>query len=357
MDIVGVLTFLHSFLQFSALSVNVQNRKNGKLYTSRLLECYSICSWLLSVSFLLYSIFGKNEFPTGNTRLDDTVDFIQFSGIRIVHLVIVTEAFINRHHFAEVVERVREIDRMYVRWLNVDVDNGHLHRCILRWGTIMAALYITIESFIIIAQIFSKESFLSVYFILYLVPFFIVGLRYFQIACFLSVIRQRLVKLVLTLHELDLLHGIQKLNHDLSTDFVSSEYPQYRGTCLENADLHRLNIIRDLYNRLWELLLLLNENYGYSICANVINDFISITANFYWVFLNFYSNSSTREEILQTTSGVLLCVPHIFNLVTFTLLCDDLSLKTTELALGLHRIEWNVDNDNHNTAGRHLSMV
>ncbi|XP_067635490.1 putative gustatory receptor 2a [Eurosta solidaginis] len=156
------------------------------------------------------------------------------------------------------------------------------------------------------------------------------------------IIRERLKKLVLILDE-------QKLYEDVHMQDGNSAVKnffrtQHNGTLscfpyIRNIDLTRLHIIRDLYNRLWELTAHVNRNFGFSLLTNVGNDLLAIISNSYWIFINFNNYSNTMEQLLQSTSNALLSLPHMFNVLSLALLCEETLQKTTEIAYGLHNLE------------------
>ncbi|XP_017474702.1 PREDICTED: putative gustatory receptor 2a [Rhagoletis zephyria] len=348
MDIAESTVGLHICLQIAALSQWLLDRKNGKVYISRLLECYAICTVTMSLAILVFGVyFDKNYFRESQNDVGQTVDYIQIIGIRISHLVTISEAFLQRRGQCLFVKQVREIDRVFECSLNVEVDNRSLRSQLRRRGLIMLAIYVSSELLILFAKFLTKDRHFSIYWLLYLLPFFVCGLRYFQIFTAIMIVRQRLDKLVLVLNELNLLKTFPS--------YETSDW-QNRRTDMENPDMKRLLTIRDLYNRLWELTGTLNADFGVSILTNVGNDFLSITSNCYWIFLNFKGYSATLNDFLQIASSAVWSAPHLFNVLMLALLCERTVQKTTTIALGLHRIETNIWNDNHNTVIEQFSL-
>ncbi|XP_054730995.1 putative gustatory receptor 2a [Anastrepha obliqua] len=368
MDIVESLIALNTCMQIGALTQWLVDGKKGKIYLSRLLECYAVCTIIVALVLLLYGIFTyDDDFHKSGNDIGHTVDYIQIIGIRVAHAVTILEAFLQRHSQSLFVKQVREIDRIFECSLNVDVDNRALRTQLIRRGIIMLAIYLASELFILFAKFLVKDRHFSIYWLFYLLPFFICGLRYFQIFVAITIIRQRLDKLLLTLNELNLLNSKQKQatnsNSNTNIKFISQTLPIYetseylhRHYDMENPDMKRLLIIRDLYNRLWESTGTLNRDFGISILINVGNDFISITSNCYWIFLNFKGYSATLNDFLQIASSAVWSVPHVFNVLILALLCERTVQKTTAIALGLHRMETNIWNDNHNTVIEQFSL-
>nr|XP_036213615.1 putative gustatory receptor 2a isoform X2 [Bactrocera oleae] len=224
----------------------------------------------------------------------------------------------------------------------------------------MIFVYFGTEALKLWLHFLANDQNYSINLIFYLLPFYICGVRYFQIFTAIMIVRHRLDKLVTAMNELNLLNSKPKQNTGGSSNtnikFISQASPVYEITDylkhqydMENADMKRLLIIRDLYNRLWELTVTLNYDFGISILTNVGNDFISITANCYWIFLNLKTYSTTLQNFLEIARSLTWSTPHLFNVLMLALLCERTVQRTTAIALGLHRIETNIWNDNHNT--------
>ncbi|XP_011194022.2 putative gustatory receptor 2a [Zeugodacus cucurbitae] len=368
MDIVESLIILLRCMQFSALSQWRIERKTGKRYLSRLLESYAICTLIVSLAILLFGIFNdKDFFRKSENDVGQTVDYIQLIGIRVAHIVTIVEAFLRRHGQNSFIRQVREMDRIFECSLNVDVDNRSFRKKIFRRGIVMILIYAGTGALKLLTHFFTNDKNFSIYWVFYLLPLCICGVRYFQIFSAIMIVSHRLDKLVTAMNELNLLHSkpkadstdssiinVKSISQALSV-YETSEYLKHKYD-MENPDMKRLLIIRDLYNRLWELTATINSDFGISILTNVGNDFISITSNCYWIFLNFKSYAATLENFLQIASSFIWSMPHLFNVLMLALLCERTVQRTTAIALGLHRIETNISNDNHNTVIEQFSL-
>ncbi|XP_039960334.1 putative gustatory receptor 2a [Bactrocera tryoni] len=293
------------------------------------------------------------------------LDYIQLMGIRVAHFVSVLEAFLQRHGQNTFIKQVREMDRIFECALNVDVENGPLRQKILRRGVVMILIFVSVEALKLLVYVLASGRNFSIYWLFYMLPFLICGVRYFQIFTAIMIVRHRLDKLVTAINELNLLNSKPKPADSSNTNikFISqastvneiTEYLKHQYD-MENTDMKRLLIIRDLYNRLWELTATLNKDFGISILINVGNDFISITTNCYWIFLQFNTFSVSLENFMQISSNLIWSITHLFNVLMLAMLCERTVQRTTAIAMGLHRIETNIWNDNHNTVIEQFSL-
>lgn len=125
MDIVESLSTLQIIYQIASLTPWLVNYKNGSFLRSRFLEVFTCVVIVVSTGILFYGLFGYRVLITFNmNEIGDTVDFIQLVGIRVAHIVSITEALFRREDQKVFYDHLKEIDYIFERSLNVDVDNG-----------------------------------------------------------------------------------------------------------------------------------------------------------------------------------------------------------------------------------------
>ncbi|KAH8397932.1 hypothetical protein KR222_006668 [Zaprionus bogoriensis] len=108
--------------------------------------------------------------------------------------------------------------------------------------------------------------------------------------------------------------------------------------------------------RLWQLVGLLNRCYGLSMLVNLGNDFLAITSNCYWIFLNFRQFAASPYDFLQILGSTLWTTPHLGNVLALALMCERAAYFTTRLALSLHHIHVDLQNDGHNALITQFSL-
>lgn len=124
MDILESVFVLQRIYQVASLSAWRVDRKTWSFKRSRLLEFYTVVVILSASIFTLYALFTNDDFiKTNDNDIGQTVDFIQIVGIRIAHIVSITEALVRRQDQKKFYEELKEIDRIFECSLNVDVNN------------------------------------------------------------------------------------------------------------------------------------------------------------------------------------------------------------------------------------------
>lgn len=205
----------------------------------------------------------------------------------------------------------------------------------------MAFVYLASEFFILASKLVSKEHNFFLFWIFYLLPLLICGLRYYQMFTSIRIIRHRFSQLIKVLNDINLRKGSLSEQKDNELNLKSEALPKsilynmphtislletsiqkQRRFDMENPELKKLLIIRDLYNRLFALTESLNRYFGVSMLINVANDFISITSNCYWIFINFKEFSSTTADILQIVGSAVWSIPHLLNVLVLAILCE-----------------------------------
>lgn len=111
-------------------------------------------------------------------------------------------------------------------------------------------------------------------------------------------------------------------NPNFILTLLESSILKKRKCDMENPELKKLLIVRDLYNRLFNLSEILNSYFGVSMLINVGNDFISITSNCYWIFYNFQDFHSTRNDFLLIAGSAVWSIPHLVNVLVLAILCE-----------------------------------
>ncbi|XP_073828631.1 gustatory receptor 2a [Musca autumnalis] len=372
MESVAIFQLIYQFANLTPWSIN---RKTWTYERSRLLEFYGGAVIFISTGVLLHSLFGQNAIITINSNdIGKTVDFIQLVGIRVAHIVSIAEALLRREDQKMFYQQLMEIDKIFEKSLNLDVENGKFNSLAINRSLIISSVYIISEIFILITHLISgdNENF-HVYWIFYLLPLIICGLRYFQIFTTIHLIQRRLKKLILVINEINLNKPHKGDDKEKETFFPTTLEPikvttahsglsGFDGLSLqkrlakENVDLKRLLIVRDLYNRIFLLTEIFNRYFGISMLINLGNDFISITSNCYWIFINFKNFASTTKDFLQIAGSSVWSIPHLLNVLILAISCDKTMESTTNMALGLHRINIDTFNDNHNSVIQQFSL-
>ncbi|KAH8289114.1 hypothetical protein KR054_000549 [Drosophila jambulina] len=272
------------------------------LRRSRWLELYGWSVLAAATGFTAYGLFQESSIQvavgegsdTSITSIGHTVDFIQLVGMRVAHMAALLEALWQRRVQRDFYAELGEIDRQLGKALRVDVAGRLLQ---MRRHTTRRALwmlwgYALSQSLILGAKLLSPGHQFPVYWIYYLLPLLVCGLRYFQ------------------------------------------------------------------------------------IFTAVGNDFLAITSNCYWMFLNFRQSAASALDILQIVASAVWSAPHLGNVLVLSLLCDRTAqcvsrsspdsghrvtllfsfFQANRLALSLHQVSVDLRNDSHNALITQFSL-
>lgn len=124
MDILESVSTVQIIFQIASLSPWLLDRKTWSYKRSRILEIYTIIVILGASAFMLYGLFTDDDFvKTNDNDIGQTVDFIQMVGIRISHIVSISEALVRREDQKKFYDDLKEVDRIFECSLNVDINN------------------------------------------------------------------------------------------------------------------------------------------------------------------------------------------------------------------------------------------
>ncbi|BFG00235.1 putative gustatory receptor 2a [Drosophila madeirensis] len=352
MDTLRALGPLHRVCQVCNLWQWRLDKESGLLRRSSWLELYG---WTVLVAAGGYAAYGLFQESNGSGDADDmmdaettissighTVDFIQLVGIRVAHMAALLEALWQRQAQCNFYAELAEIDRQLARDLQMNVDSRQVRRRTNRRAMWMLWGYVASQILILVAKLVAPGSRrFPIYWIQYLLPMLVCGLRYFQIFTAVLIVGQRLELLLDALRTLQL------------QDSVAEAETETTGTA---SSMLRLVAVRQLYQRVWSLVALLNRSHGLSILLLVGNDFLAITSNCYWIFLNFRQSAASPYDILQIVASAVWSAPHLGNVLVLSLICDRAAQCATRLALSLHQVSVDLTNELHNALITQFSL-
>ncbi|TDG39427.1 hypothetical protein AWZ03_014151 [Drosophila navojoa] len=360
MDIADALAPLQRVCQLCCLCYWRRDSAARQQKRSRWLLLYGWVVLLLSIGYLLYGLLDAsrnveaNGVGTEATHIGHTVDSIQLVGIRVAHATALLEELWQWQAQSQFVAQLRQIDLDFVNLLQLDVNNGQLRRQMGRRALYMLSGYVVSQGFILFAKMLSVDISFMVYWLSYLLPLLVCGLRYFQIYTFILIVQQRLELLLSMLDSLQLHEALPEKPYICNT--INEKLDMETEAAAAAACMQRLLAARKLYQSLWMLVALLNRCYGLSMLVNLGNDFLSITSNCYWIFLNFRQFAASPYDFMQIVGSALWTAPHMSNVLILALLCERVSYCTTRLALSLHHIRTDLQKDAHNALITQFSL-
>ncbi|XP_017851345.1 putative gustatory receptor 2a [Drosophila busckii] len=325
MDALEALAPLHRICQLCNLWPWRLNESTRQLQRCRWLELYGWLVLLGSSVFLAYGLFNADHLMredssvTGN--IGHTVDYIQLVGIRVAHVMALLEALWQRRAQSSFFTQLQELDREFARLLHIEVNNEQLRRRMTQRAAWMLAGYVLSQGFILITKMLGTDHTFPMYWLAYLLPLLVCGVRYFQIFTAVLLVRQRLDLLLRLLQSLQLNETLPGGEHSCDCKYIVQQLDR-DALAAQQRSLQRLMAARQLYQRLWLLVSLLNRCFGLSMLMNLGNDFLAITSNCYWIFLNFRQFAASPQDFLQIIGSAVWSTPHVGNVLALALICE-----------------------------------
>lgn len=283
-----------------------------------------IVSLLVTLSVIVYRLINTELLKmTHFNSAVSNVNLIQLNLFRFAHLLIVIESLLKQKRQKLFFDQLRHVDQMLLQKYQIEID----YRSLRRHTTIrligFALVYLFCLTSIIGYRILVQQHSLTIWqfigFGYNLIPFMLTSLRYFQIIVFMGLLRTRFGHLNSILEHIDfnglLVTGIKPKPEIRNAILLVAEYGQKGHRQMRRTALDQLVIVRELYDRLWDLTQLINDCFGWSLLINTANDFISVTSNCYLIFL---LTKFGLSETMRILSAICWTVPHVINLLGIT---------------------------------------
>lgn len=279
----------------------------------RKFQIYSVLLIVASIIALAASMLQKDLYVNGiQSSIVYTVDFFQLVGIRIEHLTIVVESFVQTENLMNIFTTISEADALLEK-LDIEVTTSRVKSSFL--------FLMKISSFVVfqlaaLALIIHRQEYQAIaYWASYFFPSFVGCLRYYQLISLMWFIRSRTEILNARLADLRLFSDKSFHHQTQSYKLYELDY-QHLQRPKPLKTFQKLILFKQVYKKLYNVSMLTNYAFGLSSVVNIANDFVSITANAYFVFLSLQNSPFTVDDILKVIQSVCFCFPHIINIVT-----------------------------------------
>lgn len=296
--------------------------EDNNLWTS-----YSLFTIAVNIAVLTHGLMATDLYTAKNEKpFSFAVKVVLITTIRVLAIVILTEALAKRKKQIKFIDNISKIDSILKQHLNIDP----YRKTNTRSNSLMPSLWlITYFSHVIVdlACVRSRRGlFLRVF---YVIPLFVSSLRYLQMILQVNAIQSRLAFINETLrsifddpnaHVTDLIAGNQDLMKTMRS--FSKETTKIKKYLTFKKLLHA----REIYHLLYENVGLLSDLLKWSLPINVSNDFFCILINVYWCLLWLLR---PNWSLLATTIPAFVgTVVHMLHLV---LVCNECHYTVEEV--------------------------
>lgn len=267
-----------------------------------------------------------------NTSIGNVVDFFQLLGIRLAHLVILCEAFYQQNTLISFFKNILEVDGIMQK-LNFQIGNEFRRmkntlKAIAAIGFYIGAMLVVLVTIVLNDRGNKSEyQYYLVYWISYIGPYFISCLRYYQSITMVGLIEERLEILNEKLAQLKLFEEEEFLafppvqpsvHFKLYMSEMQRPKPRHKSI---SEDFDKLILFREMFDKLYVASTIVNYSFGLSALINIANDFLAITLNSYFVFLQFQQNIFGYFEILRIIQSIFWSLPHAANILVLCMIC------------------------------------
>ncbi|XP_063709301.1 putative gustatory receptor 2a [Culicoides brevitarsis] len=339
--------------QFIGLSPFVVT-EHGDLMEASVTTIYSIVSISVFLASFIYGFFQEDLFSIPNDQpmneIAHTVDFIQLTGIRFTHLIILFEGLVRRRRLMQLLCKLSDWDLIVQKYYNnLHISHETIRRKILLKLLASGTFYGGIQLILLLIILLRQQYEFTYYWSLYLVSFIVCSLRYVQIYILISLLKDRFHLINKKIEKLNLNEGTASSGNVLMT----------KNATIINDELsavQQLIILRQLYDKLWELTSLTNKCFGLSLLVNIGNDFIAITGHCYWIFLTMENPPVGVNDILAVIGSTIWTIPSLVNSFMMASICHVTMEEANEAGSLLHQIKHDCLNESQNMVVQQFSL-
>uniref|UniRef100_A0A336KB81 Gustatory receptor n=1 Tax=Culicoides sonorensis TaxID=179676 RepID=A0A336KB81_CULSO len=328
---------------FQAVGLSPLIVTDSKIIEARHMTIYSIVSIATFLIAFLYGFFQEDLFSIPNEQpmneIAHTVDFIQLTGIRIAHLIILFEALVQRKNLIRLISRLNDWDLIVQKQFNtLHFDHQVIRKKILFKLLGSGTFYLGIQLTLLLIILLRAQYQFTYYWSLYLIPF-----------------TDRFQLVNMKIEQLQLNASIENSFKNSSRNAKSnSNSPNNHTNDLSSID--QLIIVRQLYDKLWELTNLTNKCFGLSLLVNIGNDFVAITGHCYWIFLTIENIPVGTNDILAVIGSCIWTIPSLINSFMIASICHVTVEKAHEAGFVLHQIKHDPLNEGQNMVIQQFSL-
>lgn len=308
----ALLPILRTLQTVSIHPLSVNSLKN---FTSKQFNFWSISSILIFTGLLIHGIIDSDFYADPQ---HSTITFIKLCSVRLGHIIVLIESFLQRQNLIEMIDILSRIDATLTKQLGIDVGHGGFRVMLLNLLIIGSGLFVFIEGAVLYFFLkYSNQANFLAFWIANTTSLSVICLRYLQIIVFIYIIQSRLSVINLSLSKID---GIAEkrstfvsvIGHleDDNRDMLKRQNKRFRH-------FDEVTVLGELFGKLYDAAKMINGCFGISLLVCVGNDFVNVTLNGYWMYLTF----SKFFNVAVICAIGLWTVPHLMSLLLISGFC------------------------------------
>lgn len=300
-----------------------KNDKTNKLFQN-IFVLWSLFNIAL-VASLAIACFCLNE---QLFKKHDTIgrfnDILKFSTIILTHLMVLIESVCTRNHQKNIWQKFQLVDQNFSK---IDVDSKARNNFFYRKYSIKFFLWFGLSSLIeiLIISLIREDDQYRRYWFLTIISLTISRSRHLQQNLYIDMLAFRFNIIKKELKEI--VRQSEKDQYSLKEEMYSKKL------------LTKVKHIKEMYNVLWEISVHVNKGFGLSQLTNLMQNFIQLTSDLYWIYSALYKNNFTNIGVL-----ILGLIPTFSILTILLFSCEKCLREVRLIGFLIHNIEKDIDN-------------
>lgn len=300
-----------------------KNDKTIKIFQN-IFVFWSFFNVILVTLLALISFLLNDELFQKHNTIGRFNDILKFSTIILTHLTVLIESLCTRDHQKSIWQKFQSIDQSFSK---IDVDSKAKNNIFYRFFSIKFILWFGIATIIeiLIVTFIREDDQYKRYWYLTIISLTVSRSRHLQQNLYIDMLAFRF-------------NNIKKELKEIVKQSEKDQYSQ-KEEMFSKKLLTKVKYIKEMYNVLWEISVHINKGFGLSQLANLMQNFIQLTSDLYWIYSALYKNNFTNIGVL-----ILGLIPTFSILTILLFSCEKCLREVRLIGFLIHNIEKDIDN-------------
>lgn len=305
----------------SAKPIHWRAESSHKIHKTRdlFLTIWSLLTFI-ALCVLIVVAFNSDGFFRPHNYIGEFNDIIKIACVFATHLIIIVEAFFSRNQLFEFWLKINEVDSKLLSRLEIGQaeDANNFRRSFVKKFFLNLIAVIVVE-IIIISNIKDDSVWSNLWYL-----------------SFISLTITRLRHLHLMLHVDTISFRLKLIRKELEGVVTNSQliHANSKAEPKDKRAFHKLCVMKNVYNSLYECVSHINFSFGFSELCNLMQNFIQLTCDLYWIYSILYRNDLNYIFVL-----ILLLVPTFQVVIVVLSSCEKCLKEVREIGFLLHNVE------------------
>lgn len=320
---IGIL-FYFQLMGMCPLPLNFSTNNGTVKFFRNIFIAWSLFNIICVASLAVVCFFLNDKLFLKHDTIGRFNDILKFSTTILTHLTILIESLCTRDQQRSIWQKFQIVDQNFSK---IDIDVIERNKIFYRKFVIKFFLWFGLAAIaeIFIISFIRDDTQYQRYWFLTIISLVISRSRHLQ---------QNLYVDMLTFRFKIIKKELKEIVKQSQKDPFSQKEEIYNKILLT-----KVKYIKEMYNILWEISVHINKGFGLSQLANLMQNFIQLTSDLYWIYSALYKNNFTNIGVL-----ILGLIPT-FSILTILLFSCEKCLREVKLiGFLIHNIEKDIDN-------------